>query len=152
MDPTWAAVRSRRLDRHFLTGPATAAADVAAAVCGAHAQVLTAAELSIGLRLAGAARGDVRRALWEDPQLVKTFGPRGTVHLLPTADLPMWTGALSALPQPRPASRRRAADAGRRPTRSWPRSATALRRRGADRRRADRGARATRPGRGRSSR
>ena len=30
--------------------------------------------------------------------LVKTFGPRGTVHLLPTADLPMWTGALSALP------------------------------------------------------
>jgi hypothetical protein len=29
---------------------------------------------------------------------VKTFGPRGTVHLLPTADLPMWTGALSALP------------------------------------------------------
>jgi hypothetical protein len=40
----------------------------------------------------------VRRALWEDRTLVKTFGPRGTVHLLPTADLPMWTGALSALP------------------------------------------------------
>ncbi len=30
--------------------------------------------------------------------LVKTFGPRGTIHLLPAADLPMWTGALSALP------------------------------------------------------
>ena len=29
---------------------------------------------------------------------MKTFGPRGTVHLLATADLPMWTGALSALP------------------------------------------------------
>jgi hypothetical protein len=40
----------------------------------------------------------VQRALWEDRTLVKTFGPRGTIHLLPTADLPMWTGALSALP------------------------------------------------------
>ena len=43
-------------------------------------------------------RGDVRRALWQDHLLVKTFGPRGTVHLLPTADLPMWIGALSSLP------------------------------------------------------
>src|SRR5215207_7237154 len=40
---------------------------------------------------------------WEDRTLVKTFGPRGTVHLLPTADLPMWTGALSALPSSVPA-------------------------------------------------
>jgi hypothetical protein len=37
----------------------------------------------------------VRRALWEERSLVKTFGPRGTVHLLATADLPMWIGALS---------------------------------------------------------
>jgi hypothetical protein len=29
---------------------------------------------------------------------VKTFGPRGTVHVLPTQDLPLWTGALSAIP------------------------------------------------------
>ena len=40
----------------------------------------------------------MQRALWDERTLVKTFGPRGTVHLLPTADLPMWTGALSALP------------------------------------------------------
>jgi hypothetical protein len=67
-------------------------------LCGAHAQVLSAAELSIGRRIAGATRADVQRALWEERTLVKTFGPRGTIHLLPTADLPMWTGALSALP------------------------------------------------------
>jgi len=73
-------------------------ADIAGVLCGAHAQVLSAAELSIGRRIAGATRTDVRRALWEDRTLVKTFGPRGTVHLLTTADLPMWTGALSALP------------------------------------------------------
>src|SRR6266702_2181879 len=51
---------------------------------------------------AGATRAGVQHALWQDRSLVKTFGPRGTVHLLPAADLPMWTGALSALPSPVP--------------------------------------------------
>jgi hypothetical protein len=97
---TWAGVSARRMDRHALTAPATDLdlAAVAARVCGVHAQVLGAAELSIARRVAGATRADVQRALWEDRTLVKTFGPRGTVHLLATADLPMWTGALSALP------------------------------------------------------
>ena len=66
-------------------------------ICGAHAQILSAAELSLGRRVAGATRSDIQRALWADRTLVKTFGPRGTVHLLATADLTMWTGALSAL-------------------------------------------------------
>lgn len=35
---------------------------------------------------------------WTDHSLVKTHGPRGTLHLLPTEDLAMWTGALSAIP------------------------------------------------------
>jgi hypothetical protein len=103
MDPTWDAVLARRLERHFLTGPAGSAADVAAALCGVHAQILAAAELSVGLRLAGAVRDDVRAALWEDRELVKTFGPRGTVHLLPTRDLPLWTGALAGVPRQLPA-------------------------------------------------
>jgi hypothetical protein len=86
--------------RHSLTEPSAVLdpAGVAGLLCGAHAQILTAAEFSIGRRIAGATRADVRRALWEDRTLVKTFGPRGTVHLLPAVDLPMWTGALSALP------------------------------------------------------
>jgi hypothetical protein len=97
---SWSGVTARRMARHALTEPATdlGPADIAGVLCGAHAQVLSAAELSIGRRIAGATRADVRRALWEDRTLVKTFGPRGTVHLLATADLPMWTGALSALP------------------------------------------------------
>ncbi|HZN76437.1 MAG TPA: winged helix DNA-binding domain-containing protein [Micromonosporaceae bacterium] len=97
---TWNGVTARRMARSGLTEPATdlGLADIARVMCGAHAQVLSAAELSIGRRLAGATRADVQRALWDDRTLVKTFGPRGTVHLLPTADLPMWTGALSALP------------------------------------------------------
>ena len=97
---TWNGVTARRMARSGLTEPATdlGLADIARVMCGAHAQVLSAAELSIGRRIAGATRADVQRALWDDRTLVKTFGPRGTVHLLPTADLPMWTGALSALP------------------------------------------------------
>ena len=70
-----------------------------------HAQIITAAELSIGQRLAGAVRADVQAALWETRELVKTFGPRGTVHLLPTRDLPRWTGALAAVPRPLPSLR-----------------------------------------------
>jgi hypothetical protein len=97
---TWSGVTARRMARHALTEPATdlGPGDIAGVLCGAHAQVLSAAELSIGRRIAGATRADVQRALWEDRTLVKTFGPRGTVHLLPTTDLPMWTGALSAVP------------------------------------------------------
>jgi hypothetical protein len=97
---SWAQARARRLERHGLSVPSPDArpADVAAAICGAHAQVLSAAELSIGLRLAGGTRQDVREALWTERSLVKTFGPRGTVHLLPTRDLPVWIGALAAVP------------------------------------------------------
>jgi hypothetical protein len=97
---SWSGVTARRMERHALAEPAADLGPdgIAGVLCGAHAQVLSAAELSIGRRIAGATRADVQRALWAERTLVKTFGPRGTVHLLPAADLPMWTGALSALP------------------------------------------------------
>ncbi|HEX5296473.1 MAG TPA: winged helix DNA-binding domain-containing protein [Streptosporangiaceae bacterium] len=101
---TWSGVTARRMARHALAEPSAGLdpAGMAGLLCGAHAQILTAAEFSVGRRIAGATRADVRRALWEDRTLVKTFGPRGTVHLLPAVDLPMWTGALSALPSSAP--------------------------------------------------
>ena len=97
---TWSGATARGMARHLLAEPGAGLdpADIAGVLCGAHAQVLSAAELSIGRRIAGATRADVQRALWQDRTLVKTFGPRGTIHLLPAADLPVWTGALSALP------------------------------------------------------
>ncbi|MEU2392915.1 winged helix DNA-binding domain-containing protein [Streptomyces sp. NPDC007369] len=106
MTPTpvsWNAALARRLGRQGLDRPAPGSgsagiAAVAGAMMGAHAQVLSAAELSLALRLDGVTRSDVRTALWADRTLVKTFGPRGTVHLLPAADLPWWTGALAAVP------------------------------------------------------
>jgi hypothetical protein len=99
---TWSAVTARRMARVALTEPSAELdpAGVAAVVCGVHAQLPTAAELSVGRRIAGATCTDVQRALWQDRTLVKTFGPRGTIHLLPAAELPMWTGALSAVSSP----------------------------------------------------
>lgn len=96
----WPAVVARRLARHGLAepGPAEGLAEQVAVMCGAHAQIITAAEISVGMRVAGITRADVQSALWTDHRLIKTFGPRGTVHLLAAADLPIWTGALSALP------------------------------------------------------
>ncbi|MFJ6615624.1 winged helix DNA-binding domain-containing protein [Streptomyces sp. NPDC091289] len=102
---TWTGANARRLARQHLhpdpsgtASPFTSPGTAVAAMLGAHAQVLSAAELSVGLRGDGLTRTDVRTALWSDRTLVKTFGPRGTVHLLPAADLPLWTGALSAVP------------------------------------------------------
>ncbi|MFD3519667.1 winged helix DNA-binding domain-containing protein [Streptomyces sp. NPDC058653] len=97
---SWAAANARRLARQGLVAPSGGGpAAVTRAMVGAHAQVLSAAELSVALRLdGGETRESVRHALWTDGSLVKTFGPRGTVHLLPSADLPLWTGALGALP------------------------------------------------------
>jgi len=100
---TWAQVCARRLGRHGLSAPLSGGpAAVVSAVAGTHAQVLSAAELSIALRLPDATRETVRVALWETSTLVKTFGPRGTVHLLPAAELPTWIAALAAVPMKTP--------------------------------------------------
>ncbi|MET7465569.1 winged helix DNA-binding domain-containing protein [Nonomuraea sp. NPDC005501] len=97
---SWPEVSARRLERQGLAEPAAGGTPggVVGAMCGAHAQVMSAAELSVGLRLGGATRSAVREALWGTRELVKTHGPRGTVHLLPAADLPLWVSALSELP------------------------------------------------------
>ncbi|MEU1099987.1 winged helix DNA-binding domain-containing protein [Streptomyces tibetensis] len=98
---TWDAASARRARRQFLTGPATTGtpvAEVVGAMLGAHAQVFSAAELSVGMRTDAATRADVRAALWDERTLIKTYGPRGTVHLLPTRELPLFSAALSAVP------------------------------------------------------
>ncbi|WP_028281381.1 winged helix DNA-binding domain-containing protein [Arthrobacter sp. H5] len=107
MDVTWEQACARRLERQGLgranKGTTTARGRIpqmAGSICGAHAQVMSAAEHSLGLRVPGVTRRDVRAALWEERSLVKSFGPRGTVHLLPAADVALWMGALAAIPTP----------------------------------------------------
>jgi hypothetical protein len=98
---TWEAAGARRLIQHGLEMGMPEGTDpsvVAAATSGLHAQIISAGEASGALRIRGATRETVRCALWEDRTLVKTFGPRGTVHLLAAADLHRWNAALSAVP------------------------------------------------------
>jgi DNA glycosylase AlkZ-like len=98
---TWDQASARRLARHHLTDAARLddPALISADVLGIHAQVMSAAVLSIGIRGTTLGAEEVRAALWTTGTLVKSRGPRGTVHLLAAADLPLWTGALSALPK-----------------------------------------------------
>ncbi|MFE9683684.1 winged helix DNA-binding domain-containing protein [Streptomyces sp. NPDC006285] len=107
---TWDRASARRYGRQLLrtpaqfdtTGPSGAAgrsvASVVSTLLAVHAQVLSAAELSVALRLDGSTRQDVRSALWDDRSVVKTYGPRGTIHLLTAAELPFWSAALTAVP------------------------------------------------------
>ncbi|WP_162458335.1 winged helix DNA-binding domain-containing protein [Pseudactinotalea terrae] len=94
------SIARRRMAHQGLCAPLggpEAIVDAVRAMCGAHAQVQQAAEHSVARRLEGVTRADVQEALWQRRDLVRTYGPRGTVHLLPSADLHLWSGALSAL-------------------------------------------------------
>lgn len=93
----WAQVMAWRSARHHLDErvPAKAMLDVVADIAGLHAQVMSSAELTLAARVEDAAPDDVRRALWEERSLVKTWAMRGTLHLLPAAELPRWQAALS---------------------------------------------------------
>lgn len=94
---TWnqvAAWRARRHGLHTLR-PAADAVDVASSLCGVHAQLMSSAGLTLHARLDGFACTEVDRLLWQDRALVKTWCMRGTLHLLPAAEYPLWQAGLS---------------------------------------------------------
>ncbi|HEX8220232.1 MAG TPA: winged helix DNA-binding domain-containing protein [Chloroflexia bacterium] len=78
-----------RLGRRDLVGAAER-------VLGVQAQVMSAAELSLGVRVDGLKRADVQGALWQDRTLVKTWAMRGTIHVLAAEDLPLIVAARCA--------------------------------------------------------
>jgi hypothetical protein len=92
---TWPEAIGRRLARHHLleAAPRDRLVDVTSDICCAHAQVGASAELMLGLRVRDLTRQDVRAALWQHRTLVKTVGLRGTIHLLPAAEVPLWMAA-----------------------------------------------------------
>lgn len=69
--------------------------EVASRLCGLHAQLMSSAELSVWARIADLPRDAVQRSLWEDRTIFKTWAMRGTLHLLPSDELPMWRAALA---------------------------------------------------------
>lgn len=88
-----------RLRRHGLIDRPAAGdpAEVAGRLCGLHAQVMGSAELSVLARVEQPPRTAVADALWRDRSLVKMWAARGTLHLLPAAELGTWLGALGTL-------------------------------------------------------
>jgi hypothetical protein len=94
---TWAQVHSFRLARHHLLSraPKKDLARVVGDVGGVQAQLMSAAELQVGVRV-DCTVDDVRASLWKTKRLVKTWLMRGTLHLVPAADLPVFTAALGA--------------------------------------------------------
>jgi len=93
---TWAGARERRLARSHLVTPAPRArlVDVVRDVCGLQAQLLSAAELALSARVAGATQESVKDALWVKKSLVRAWTVRGTIHVIPADDLPLWMAAL----------------------------------------------------------
>lgn len=94
---TWDQVCAFRLRRHGLIGPqADDPVGVASRISGVHAQVMSSAELAIGLRTSGIRRSDVGECLWQHRTLLKMWAMRGTLHLLPTSEIDIWSAALSS--------------------------------------------------------
>jgi hypothetical protein len=92
---SWQQVLSWRVRRQHLAvrTPRKAALDVVVDIAGLHAQLMGSAELTLWARVEGLEPGAVARAVWEEKTLVKTWAMRGTLHLLPAAELPIWTAA-----------------------------------------------------------
>lgn len=93
---TWGQVLAWRVQRQHLVerAPKTALLQVAADICGLHAQVMSSAELTLWARVDALRAGDLRTALWDERSLVKTWAMRGTLHLLPASEFGMWQAAL----------------------------------------------------------
>jgi hypothetical protein len=92
---TWDQVNAWRLEQHGLA-PRVGFMEAVQRMIGVQAQVMSAAELSIGARVDGLKRADVQAALWQDRTLVKTWAMRGTIHLFAAEDLPLVVAARCA--------------------------------------------------------
>ena len=92
IEVSWEQVRAFRLARS-LDG-SDGIVETARRLGGVHAQVMSCAELALAARVDALSVEDVREALWERRELVKTWAMRGTLHLLPADELALWAGAL----------------------------------------------------------
>jgi uncharacterized protein YcaQ len=93
---SWAQVSAFRLHRHHLAcrAPRQSLVTVVGDMGGVQAQIMAAAQMSLWARVQNLTPQDVARALWAERTLVKAWCLRGTVHLLPASELPVYTGAV----------------------------------------------------------
>lgn len=94
---TWAEVVARRVARSSLAPRTGSLVGVVSGVGGVQAQLQSSAELQLAARVDGIVRTDVREALWDRRELVKAWTLRGTLHLHPAVELPLWHAARRAV-------------------------------------------------------
>lgn len=99
---SWEQALAWRMGRHHLVARATSVdfLRVVGEICGLHAQVMSSAELSLWARIDGLTGDEVQEALWQQRSLVKLWAMRGTLHLLPTAELGLWLAAIGTFTGP----------------------------------------------------
>jgi len=86
-----AAFRLRR--HHLLEGTPADAVTLCRDMCGAQAQVMSAAYLQLWTRNHALTRSEIEGALWKNRTLVKTSLMRQTLHLIPTDEFPLYIAA-----------------------------------------------------------
>src|SRR5438876_5917013 len=79
-------LRTQRLTAQ-IPGEATSVVQVVKEMCGIQAQDASAATLAVRARSAGLVVADVEQARVQDRTLIRTWGPRGTLHLLASDDI-----------------------------------------------------------------
>src|ERR1043165_4978164 len=86
-----------RMMRHDLQAkPGRDAVKICGDICGAQAQLMSAAYLQLWTRNSRLTRAAIDAALWSDRTLVKTSLMRQTVHLIPAADFPIYIAAVQS--------------------------------------------------------
>ena len=99
---TWPEVVARRVSRSRLARRASGdrLVEVVRELGGVQAQVQVSADLQLAARVDGITQADVRDALWQRRALAKAWTVRGTLHLHPADELPLWFGAKRAASSP----------------------------------------------------
>jgi uncharacterized protein YcaQ len=91
----WSQVAAFRLARHHLVDRSAAdLVGICRDVCGIQAQVMSSAAMACWARMIGITADAIHSALWKRRTLVKTSCMRQTLHLLPSADFPIYITAL----------------------------------------------------------
>jgi uncharacterized protein YcaQ len=93
---SWDQALGWRMARHHLVERAAPSeiVRVASDISGLHAQVTSSSELSLWARIDRLERATVNDVLWADRALVKLWAMRGTLYMLPAAELGVWFSAL----------------------------------------------------------
>ncbi|MBB5135186.1 hypothetical protein HNP84_004922 [Thermocatellispora tengchongensis] len=94
---TWPQVLAWRLGRQFVARPGGDAVSIVRRLCGVQSQVASSARLAVAVRQERPDPGEVESALWQDGTLAKTWLMRGTLHLVPADELPVYFGTLGSL-------------------------------------------------------